>query len=108
MSTTKKYIEGFTRQIGDALKISQSLDLARPGSDIRNMIIAGMGGSGIVANLVESLTFGKIPTSPGVWKAYSYPIIVDGSKIEKDFPEFKYQKDIQQAYKNYCKRRTTC
>lgn len=44
-------------------------------------------------------TLGKIPTSTGVWKAYAYPIIVDGSKIERDFPEFKYQKDIRQAYK---------
>lgn len=43
-------------------------------------------------------THGKVPTSRGVWKAYSYPIIVDGSKIERDFPEFKYQKNIRQAY----------
>ena len=57
MSTTKKYIEGFTRQLSDALKRGQSLDLVRPGSDIRNVVIAGMGGSGIGANLVESLTF---------------------------------------------------
>jgi len=61
MSTTKKYIEGFTLQLGEALKIGQSLDLVRPGSDIRNMVIAGMGGSGIGANLVDSLTFGRVP-----------------------------------------------
>lgn len=44
-------------------------------------------------------TLGKIPTSPGVWKAYAYPIIVDGSKIVRDFPEFKYSKTIREAYK---------
>jgi nucleoside-diphosphate-sugar epimerase len=54
----------------------------------------------ILCFLAWHLTLGKIPTSPGVWKAYSYPIIVDGSKIERDFPEFKYQKDIRQAYLN--------
>lgn len=43
-------------------------------------------------------TLGKVPTSTGVWKAYSYPIIVDGSKIERDFPNFKYQKSIREAY----------
>jgi hypothetical protein len=43
-------------------------------------------------------TWGKVPTSSGVWKAYAYPINVDGSKVERDFPEFKYRKDIREAY----------
>jgi glucose/mannose-6-phosphate isomerase len=77
MSTTKKYIEGFTRQLGDALKIGQSLDLDRPGSDIRNVVIAGMGGSGIGANLVESLTFGRIPIPITVCKSYNIPQFVN-------------------------------
>jgi glucose/mannose-6-phosphate isomerase len=76
MSTTKKYIEGFTRQLADALKIGQSLDLVRPGSDIRNMVVAGMGGSGIGANLVESLTFGKITNTLSVIKGYNIPQFV--------------------------------
>ena len=76
MSTTKKSIEGFTRQLGDALKIGQSLDLDRPGSDIRNIVIAGMGASGISANLVESLTFGRIPIPITVSKSYNIPQFV--------------------------------
>jgi len=76
MSTAKKYIEGFTRQLGEALKIGQSLDLVRPGSDIRNMVIAGMGGSGIGANLVDSLTFGRIPIPITVCKSYTIPQFV--------------------------------
>jgi glucose/mannose-6-phosphate isomerase len=76
MLATKKNIEGFTRQLGDALKIGQSLDLVRPGSDIRNVIIAGMGGSGIVANLVESLTFGKLPIPITICKSYNIPQFV--------------------------------
>jgi glucose/mannose-6-phosphate isomerase len=76
MSVTKKSIEIFTRQLGDALKIGQSLDLMRPGSDIRNVVIAGMGGSGISANLVESLTWGRIPIPITVCKSYTIPQFV--------------------------------
>jgi glucose/mannose-6-phosphate isomerase len=76
MSATKKYIESFTRQLADALKISESIDLVRPGSDIRNIVIAGMGGSGIGANLVESLTFGRIPIPITVCKSYNIPQFV--------------------------------
>ncbi len=76
MSVTKKSIEGFTRQLGDALKIGNSLDLVRPGSDIRNVVIAGMGGSGISANLVESLTWGRIPIPITVCKSYTIPQFV--------------------------------
>ena len=76
MSSTKKYIESFTRQLSDALKIGQSLDLERPGSDIRNIVIAGMGSSGVSANLVESLTFGRIQIPITVCKSYNIPQFV--------------------------------
>jgi len=77
MSNIKKYIEGFTRQLSDALRLVQTLDLVRPGSDIRNVVITGMGGSGIAANLVESLTFGRIPIPVTVCKSYTIPQFVN-------------------------------
>lgn len=73
---TKKYIEDFTRQLANALKIGESFDMVRPGSDIRNIVIAGMGGSGIGANLVESLTYGKVPIPITVCKSYNIPQFV--------------------------------
>jgi glucose/mannose-6-phosphate isomerase len=72
----KKLIEGFTLQLASALKTGQSVDLVRPGSDIRNILIAGMGGSGIGANLVESLTFGRVPIPITVSKGYNIPQFV--------------------------------
>ncbi len=72
----KKLIEGFTRQLGEALRIGQAVDMVRQGSDIRNVLITGMGGSGIGANLVESLTFGRIPIPIAVCKGYNIPQFV--------------------------------
>lgn len=72
----KKLIEGFSRQLSEALRIGQAVDMVRQGTDLRNVLITGMGGSGIGANLVESLTFGRIPIPVTVCKGYSIPQFV--------------------------------
>lgn len=72
----KKLINGFTRQLKDALRIGQEVEMAREGTDIRNVLLTGMGGSGIGANLVESLTFGRIPIPITVCKGYTIPQFV--------------------------------
>jgi glucose/mannose-6-phosphate isomerase len=76
MGTTKKYVEGFTLQLAEALRIGHTIDLHRPGSDVRNIVIAGVGTSGASANLVESLTFGRIAIPITVCKSYDIPQFV--------------------------------
>lgn len=46
--------------------------------------------------LVWHLSLGKIPTAPGVWKTYSYPIAVDGSKVTSQLG-YEYQFNAREA-----------
>lgn len=47
--------------------------------------------------VVWHLSFGKIPTAPGVWKTYSYPIAIDGSKVSSQLG-YEYNYNTKEAF----------
>ncbi|WP_017730258.1 bifunctional phosphoglucose/phosphomannose isomerase [Nafulsella turpanensis] len=77
MDKMRPLIEGFTHQLRDALKIGQAAKVKPAGKEIRNIVIAGMGGSGIGGTLVASLTQDEIKVPVTISKSYNIPAFVN-------------------------------
>lgn len=50
------------------------------------------------------LSRGGIPTSPCGWRFYSYPLVVDGSKITRTIPGFCYEHSAEAALRGFAGR----
>lgn len=51
----------------------------------------------IVFFLAWNGTLGRVPTSRGGWKSYSYPIAVDGSKLTREY-DYQYRWSSKEAF----------
>jgi glucose/mannose-6-phosphate isomerase len=77
ISEMKDLIHNFPGQLAEALKISQSAELSESNKDIRNVVIAGMGGSGIGATIVHSLILDSAVVPVCILKDYTLPVFTD-------------------------------
>ncbi len=77
MDKMRKLIEDFSKQLRDAIRLGQKAEIRPAQKEIRNVVIAGMGGSGIGGNLVSSLVQDEIKVPLLVIKNYSIPQFIN-------------------------------
>ncbi len=77
----QELIEGFIEQLKKSMKIAQNEQVIQAQDGIQNLVVAGLGGSGIGANLVESLVRQHMPIPYVITKTYDIPNFVDENTL---------------------------
>ena len=75
------YISDFTKHLTEALEIGQNTLLSEPHADIHNVLICGLGGSGIGGTIVNDLVSENINVPISATKDYSIPNFVDENTL---------------------------
>ncbi|AIZ62957.1 hypothetical protein PK28_03310 [Hymenobacter sp. DG25B] len=73
----KTLVEQFNEQMKDAIRIGQASQITIEKKAYRNVVIAGMGGSGIGGSVVQSILLDKLPVPVSVVKTYNIPGFVN-------------------------------
>ena len=77
----RELFEGFSRQLGVALEVAKNINVTQPAADIQNVLIAGLGGSGIGGTLAEAVTAHDIQVPISIAKAYDIPAFVNENTL---------------------------
>lgn len=77
----KKLIENFSNQLCEAIRIGESAKLSSAERKIQNVLIAGVGGSGIGGTIVRELTEAESEIPIVVSKGYSIPGFVNENTL---------------------------
>ena len=74
-------IEGFPKQLEDALLIGKSVQLQKPKTEIRNVLISGLGGSGIGGTIMSEFAFPVCAVPVSVTKGYFIPEYINENSL---------------------------
>lgn len=77
----ERLIDDFSNNIFEALLIAGNVQLTAPTTAIRNVVICGMGGSGIGGNLVSGWLANELKVPVDVIKDYQIPAFVDAHTL---------------------------
>lgn len=66
-------IKNFGAQLTEAIEIGENITLTAPKQELRNIVVVGMGGSGIGANFAKEFTAEERPLPMEVVKGYDLP-----------------------------------
>ncbi|MGB0526009.1 MAG: bifunctional phosphoglucose/phosphomannose isomerase [Flammeovirgaceae bacterium] len=73
----RELFEGFSRQLRTAIEVASTINVTPPEKEIRNIVIAGLGGSGIGGTLAEAITSSEIAVPISITKSYDIPNFVN-------------------------------
>jgi len=77
----RELFEGFSRQLRTAIEVAKDINVNQPEQEIRNIVIAGLGGSGIGGTLADAITYHEIPVPITIAKAYDIPNFVNAHTL---------------------------
>ncbi len=77
----KELIQGFSAQLAESLNIAAHAKLSPAKNPIRNVVIAGMGGSGIGGTLIKALTGEEANVPIEISKSYDVPGFINANTL---------------------------
>ena len=77
----KKYVEDFTQHLRTAIDISKSSEINPSGQEIRNVLVLGMGGSGIGGSIAAQVLSDELKIPVLSCKDYTIPAFVNENRL---------------------------
>ena len=77
----KKHVEDFTQHLRTALEISKGSEISPTGQEIRNVLVLGMGGSGIGGSIAAQVLAEQLSVPVLSCKDYSIPAFVNENTL---------------------------